>query len=84
MLLRVVIALLGAAVGGSLRLTVALRIAGGLLARNDVWIGLVGLRPLSRALACSGIALARGTALRRPSIVWGTLGARHIENPSKR
>jgi hypothetical protein len=82
MLLRVVIALLGAAVGRSLRLTVALRIAGGLLARDRVLIGL--LRPLSRALACSGIALARGMALRRPSIIWGTLGARHFENPSKR
>ena len=88
-LLRIVVGLLRGIVGRSLRLrlTVALlRITRVLLCGWRVLRSLLGrLRALRGAAAGMGILLARCRALTtRPSAVRGTLGARHLENPSKR
>ena len=70
-------------------LTVGGRLRRLLLAMALLWVGRVRLlgrllRPLCGAPPRAGVGLARGMALTLPSTIRGTLGARHLENPSKR
>ena len=86
---RRVLRLLRIMVSGRLRLLLLLAVTllrvGGVLLRR--WWRILGsrrLRTLCGAPTRAGIGLARRTGLTLPSAVRGTLGARHLENPSKR
>ena len=87
--LRIMVALLAPNTGVRslpVRVSLLMRIAGRRLTGDSVLLlrRLLGLLALSGTSATAGIRLARLVALSRPTIVCGTLGARHSLIPSKR